>query len=91
VIDKLDALFTRHFMGDATNRGAWRIVPRPKGSELSHLKWFEDHGKDSLREQFWVASRLALICSDEIEATSILLALETDYMEWVRTQENDDV
>lgn len=83
-LDTLHALFSEHFMGDATNGGAWRIVPRSMKTS-THAMWFDDHAKDSLRGQFWSADRNGLVCADEPEATSILITLETEFRAWHAT------
>lgn len=83
-LDRLTALFSEHFMGDCTNAGNWRIIPRGLVG-AKHCRWFDDHAKDNLRKQFWSAGRNALVCADETEATCILMALESEYIAWSET------
>lgn len=88
----LKALFTRHFMGDATDGGAWRIVPRGiEGSPA--LLWFAAHAKNSFREGFWSSSRNGIVCADETEARAILMSLEEEFVIWhakFAEEETDD-
>ena len=82
ILSTLTALFSAHFMGDATDGGEWRCVPRGIAGSPAVL-WYEAHGCDSLREQFWSEDRNALVAADETEARSLLTALESEFRAWL--------
>lgn len=86
-IDFLHARFSTHFMADCTNGGAWRIAPRVHKPERSPSQWFDKHGPDKLRRQFWNVRELTLVCMDEHEATSLLIDIETEYRAWCAAEE----